>query len=305
MTMQEEARRADAGSEPVAAKPTQSPDASARGTSSTLPDDVLSIVPVRNVVLFPGIVMPLVARPAEVDRRSAGGGAQPTPARRAAAARGRGRRSDARAAVRGRLPGRHSALRHRARRQPPHRLPGPAALSRARVRARASVPRRAHRADRGAGGGHARDRGAPVPSEGAGAGGLAAAAAGAAGAGQCGAGGEHRLARPPTWSRASWICGPRRSSRSSRRSTCALAWTRSGAARAPHRGAPDLARHRPADPGCGRGPPARVHPARAAEGDPEGARRDRGHRAPRSRSWRRRSPRPACPRRSSSRRGRS
>ena len=68
----------------------------------------------------------------------------------------------------------------------------------------------------------------------------------------------------------------------------------------------DLARHRRADQGGGRRPPARVHPARAAEGDPEGARR--GARAPRAeieeldegdRRGR------ACPRRPSSRRARS
>jgi ATP-dependent Lon protease len=59
MTMQEEAHRADAGVDPVAAKPTQNPEASARSSTTSLPDDVFCIVPVRNVVLFPGMVMPL------------------------------------------------------------------------------------------------------------------------------------------------------------------------------------------------------------------------------------------------------
>ncbi|HEX6113002.1 MAG TPA: endopeptidase La [Geminicoccaceae bacterium] len=59
MTMQEQSRHADAGAEPVLARPEQTPEQSARSIEAPLPEDVLCIVPVRNVVLFPGIVMPL------------------------------------------------------------------------------------------------------------------------------------------------------------------------------------------------------------------------------------------------------
>ena len=58
MTIQDQARHADAA-EPVLARPDQRPEASSRSSEAPLPDDVLCIVPVRNIVLFPGIVMPL------------------------------------------------------------------------------------------------------------------------------------------------------------------------------------------------------------------------------------------------------
>jgi ATP-dependent Lon protease len=58
MTIPDQSQHADAA-EPVLARPDQKPEASSRSSEALLPEDVLSIVPVRNIVLFPGIVMPL------------------------------------------------------------------------------------------------------------------------------------------------------------------------------------------------------------------------------------------------------
>jgi ATP-dependent Lon protease len=58
MTMQDQSHRADAG-EPVTAKSVPGAERAASTGVSSLPEDVVCVVPVRNVVLFPGIVMPL------------------------------------------------------------------------------------------------------------------------------------------------------------------------------------------------------------------------------------------------------
>jgi ATP-dependent Lon protease len=59
MTMQDQSHRADASLEPATAKSAPAAEESAGITAASLPEDVVCIVPVRNVVLFPGIVMPL------------------------------------------------------------------------------------------------------------------------------------------------------------------------------------------------------------------------------------------------------
>ena len=59
-----------------------------------LPPDAMIIVPVRNFVLFPGMVMPVTVGRAEVDRRRPAGRARAAPGRHPEAARPRGRRPD-------------------------------------------------------------------------------------------------------------------------------------------------------------------------------------------------------------------
>ena len=44
--------------------------------SVSIPEDALIIVPVRNTVLFPGVVVPITIRAAEIDRRRPAGGAR-------------------------------------------------------------------------------------------------------------------------------------------------------------------------------------------------------------------------------------
>ena len=140
-----------------------SPDRAAR-PSPPLPADALIIVPVRNTVLFPGLVLPItLGRPKSIaaaqqavrDQRQVGilmqrdrRARRPDPDRHASHGHGR----------------QHRPLHHRARRHAPSRLPGRAALSGRRIPERLAVLRRARRANPGAGHAHSGDRGAvPQP----------------------------------------------------------------------------------------------------------------------------------------------
>ena len=82
---------------------TQTPPNAAEGPGSnaaanpevTLPPDALIILPVRNVVLFPGVVFPIAIGRPTLDRGGAGGGAPPAAGRHPAAAQCRGGESGA------------------------------------------------------------------------------------------------------------------------------------------------------------------------------------------------------------------
>ena len=207
-----------------------SPDAAVadRGTDlPPIPDDAIVVVPVRNVVLFPGVVVPLSLGRVRTIAAAQEAARTPAPARRRRAAQSGRRGPGARAALRRRHGRRHHALRHRTRRRPSHRHPGPAALPHAGVSAGLSVPGRAHRAHRGAGDGQPRDRGAP------------ASISRSARSRRCSTCRRRRASSPmpfrrsrrlppaPIWWRASWTSRSRRSRRSSRRSTSRRGSTRS------------------------------------------------------------------------------
>ena len=71
MTTSTDDRQTRAGAEPIAAAP---PDAAPLGPSEAapIPDDALIILPVRNVVLFPGVVLPLALGREEAGREIEG-----------------------------------------------------------------------------------------------------------------------------------------------------------------------------------------------------------------------------------------
>ena len=87
-------------SEPVRADAGLRADAPAAGETRPreiaprpLPDDAIAVVPVRNVVLFPGTVIPLTVGSRALARRRAGSHAAAAPTRRSPAEQARGRRT--------------------------------------------------------------------------------------------------------------------------------------------------------------------------------------------------------------------
>ena len=242
-----------------------------------LPADVLPLVPVRNLVLFPGTVVPVtMARPRSIAAAQAGvRGERPIGVVLQREAGDRGSRP-ARPA-----PGRHHrqrpALHDRPGRQPSPDLPGPAALPHPRVHRRLPVPRRPLRAGRRARGQGDRDRGALHAPARAGARGGGVAAAGAARARRDDP--LDSLARPARRpGRQHHGHQPEREGGGARDLRSRPAH-RPGARvpqPAPGRAAP-VARAGRGHPRHAGEAPARGDPARAAGDDQEGAGRGRGH----------------------------
>ena len=121
------------------------------GAAVPLPEDALILLPVRDTVLFPGMIIPVAVGRPKIGRGDPAGRARGAPDRRRDAARSGGGR-----ARRGRPPPhrhrrQHPALHDRAGRHPSHRLPGRAALPhprparrgrRSRSRGSSASPRR-------------------------------------------------------------------------------------------------------------------------------------------------------------------
>ena len=108
-------------------------------------DDVLIILPVRNSVLFPQVVLPIAIKRERSVAGSAGSGQGRTQGGPVAAARSGAGRPGCRRAVSGRYHGQHRALRDRGRWHASPDLPGRAALQRAGFRQPRPVHGRAHR----------------------------------------------------------------------------------------------------------------------------------------------------------------
>ena len=177
----------------------------ARRTLPPLPPDALIIVPVRNTVLFPGLVLPItLGRPKSIaaaqqavrDQRQVGILLQrdaevPEPDAARHAPHGHGRQ--------------HRALHHRAGRRASSGLPGRAALPDRRISERLAVLRRARAANSRS----PRLRAPEIEArfvnlQGAGARGPAAAAAGAARAAGRDPSDRGARRRSPTWPSPTW-----------------------------------------------------------------------------------------------------
>ncbi len=239
MSMEMERKQGQPETGAVAAASSSSQGA---GPALAIPEDALIIVPVRNMVLFPGMILPL-----NIGRESSIAAAQQAvrserPVGLLSAA-GPGQRQSR---TRGRAPGRHrradSALRDDAgRRASPH-LPGTGALRRARVPSRLSVSRRPRRAHHRRCAGEPGHRSALHSTQEARGGGARASAADADGAGVCPAG-RHFAGRPGGHGRrllGHQACRKAADPRDLQRREAPRPGA--GAARRAHRGAQDLPR---------------------------------------------------------------